>query len=639
MNAAPAIVPAQPGAAAQHWKWWLALPPLACIVTYWLGLNTGFLMDDFAWLGLRLDVRRAADFLDVLFGPRAQGTVRVLSERVFFLVFTAIFGLNPLPFKIWIFLTQSASLVLLGLVTFRITGMRLATVAAPLVWNFHASLAVPLAWVSGYNDVLWAFCLLAAFYSLLRYLDTGSSKWWSAQWAAYLAGFGALESNVVYPAIAALYCLCCARRQWRKTLPLFVPAVVYATLHFTLIPKPNDPLYALHFDTGLFATFGSYAAKALGPVELGRVVDERWTVAGYAITAAAAGTLALFTVRRLLERDVRPVFFLGWFVLALAPVLPLKDHQTGYYLMAPMIGMAMLAGWGVARAWRWHTAAGAGASLVLLAYAAGMNIEIQKVLAWRYEHGARLENVLDSVVRIWRRHRAPVVLLSGVDEDLYASGFSDRPFRLYGIPKVFLVPGGEQALRARSAQLRDLESYTISSADAASALERGRALALWISGDRVQNITESYRLRLRTNALSGEQRRIDAGVPGAGDKLGPEWYPVENGFRWMPGRASVRLAGPDKIGEVLHLEGFAPAAVVRQGALTLTVRAGGVTLGAVRLSKPDDRFSFDFPLPGDLVGKPRMDVVLSLDRTFASPDGRTLGLIFGVFEIRYPFTR
>jgi hypothetical protein len=639
MNAAPATAAAQPGAAAQRWKWWLALPPVVCIATYWLGLNTGFLMDDFAWLGLRLDVHKAADLLDVLFGPRAQGTVRVLSERVFFLVFTTIFGLDPLPFKIWIFLTQCASLVLLGLVTFRITGMRLASVAAPLVWNFHASLAVPLAWVSGYNDVLWAFCLLAAFYSLLRYLDTGSGTWWYAQWLAYLAGFGALESNVVYPAIAALYCLCCARRQWRKTLPLFVPAAAYAALHLTLIPKTSDPLYALHFDSSLFATFGSYAAKAFGPVELGRMVDQRAAFAGYAITTAAALTLALFAVRRLLERDLRPVFFFGWFALALAPVLPLKDHQTGYYLMAPVIGLAMLAGWGVARAWHGHKAAGAGASLLLLAYATGMNIEIRKVLAWRYEHSARLETVLDRVARIFRRHPAPAVLLAGVDEDLYASGFSDRPFRLYGISRVFLVPGDEQALGARSPGLRGLDSYTISAADAAAALDRARALVLWISGDTVQNITEAYRLRLRAEAPSGEQRRIDAGVPGSGDKLGPEWYPVENGFRWMPHQASVRLAGPDKAGEVLHLEGFAPAAVIQPGPLTLTVKALGVTLGAVRLSKPNDRFSFDFPLPDSLVGKPRIDVVLALDRTFASPDGRTLGLIFGVFEIRQPLTR
>src|ERR1700681_231629 len=82
------------------------VPMLFCLAVHQLALKTWFFQDDFAWLALRLDISSPSDLLQALFAPKAQGTIRTLSERLSFLTFSSLFGLNIVPFKVWTFLTQ-----------------------------------------------------------------------------------------------------------------------------------------------------------------------------------------------------------------------------------------------------------------------------------------------------------------------------------------------------------------------------------------------------------------------------------------------------------------------------------------------------------------------------------------------------
>ena len=70
------------------------LPMLFCLAMHWVALRTWFFLDDFAWLGLPLQVHSFRDLLHTLFDVQAQGTVRVFSERLFFLIFSWLFGLG-----------------------------------------------------------------------------------------------------------------------------------------------------------------------------------------------------------------------------------------------------------------------------------------------------------------------------------------------------------------------------------------------------------------------------------------------------------------------------------------------------------------------------------------------------------------
>jgi len=95
---------------------WIA-PPLLCLAIYRHGLQVWFTEDDFVWLGLLHRVHSWSDLWKALFTPTVDGTLRPLGERGFFLAFHAAFGLNPLPARICVFLTQFANLVLIGSLT------------------------------------------------------------------------------------------------------------------------------------------------------------------------------------------------------------------------------------------------------------------------------------------------------------------------------------------------------------------------------------------------------------------------------------------------------------------------------------------------------------------------------------------
>jgi hypothetical protein len=110
-----------------------AVPIVACLLVFRLGLWCWFQQDDFSWLSL--EIHGPSDFWRVLFEPRAQGTIRPLSERLFFLVFRKLFVLNAFPYRAFVFLTQGVNLLLLWAIARRLTTCRAAAVLAPLVWG------------------------------------------------------------------------------------------------------------------------------------------------------------------------------------------------------------------------------------------------------------------------------------------------------------------------------------------------------------------------------------------------------------------------------------------------------------------------------------------------------------------------
>ena len=65
----------------------------------------------------------------------AQGTIRPWSERGFFMLYSKLFGLEALPYRLTVFATQALALFLLSRVTWRLTSSLLAAFLAPLFWG------------------------------------------------------------------------------------------------------------------------------------------------------------------------------------------------------------------------------------------------------------------------------------------------------------------------------------------------------------------------------------------------------------------------------------------------------------------------------------------------------------------------
>ena len=63
----------------------------------------------------------------------------------------------------------------------------------------------------------------------------------------FLLGFGALELNVVFPAIACFYTLLFARRYALAVAPMFLVSIAYAIWHRSIGQSLSGDVYAMDF--------------------------------------------------------------------------------------------------------------------------------------------------------------------------------------------------------------------------------------------------------------------------------------------------------------------------------------------------------------------------------------------------------
>jgi len=589
-----------------------------CLALDWRSLGCWFRADDFAWLGVGRDVTDLRTLFHALFSPSAHHTLRPLSERALFLVSYGVFGLDPLPFRILAFVTQFANLALLAAIGTRITGSRAAGFWAAIFWALNGSLLFPLAWACNYCEVLCGFCLLSAFYFLLRYIESGREGYNGLQWAVFLLGFGVLELNVVYPALAVGYTWLCARSYLRRTLPLFGASVVYFVVHHVVAPPLKSGLYALHLTGAIFRTLAVYWSWSLEPAYL-RI--PRWAAA-VTLVAITAG-LAIFTFRKVASGKRAPLFFLLWYAAVISPLLLLRDHLTEYYVYLPVAGLCWLAGWAMAERPR------AAAPLAILY--AGLSVpHILSAAERNYRLTMRVRDFVEGVAGAHEQHPQQTILLVGVDDDLFWNALRDHPFRAIGFEQVYLAPGSERSIRA-DRQRGDVTEFLAPAGAAAAAIERGEAVVYDVRSSRLRNITSSYRVP----ADDGLPLRVDAASPLLAPLLGPEWYPRDGDLRWMPRHATVRMGAPWSGGQKLYLRGICPQEQLLAGPLAVTVTAGDVRLAPGMIQPGENSFELAFELPGSVVGRSEMVVSVEAGRVIRpASDPRELGLGFGVFEVK-----
>lgn len=610
---------------------WIA-PVLYCLWLYRHGLQTWFQQDDFAWLGLPLHIQKPSDLWAVLFKPMAQGTIRPWSERLFFLVFSQVSWLDPRPFHAWVFLTACGVLFLLQWLVRRLTGSVMAGVLAPVIWLSGVGPANPMSWLSSYNQVLASFVFLAGIGCLIRATESPNPRrWWVAQWGVFLFGFGVLEIHVVYPALALLYALLFARSAVRRVIWMFPVSLLYIVLNLTYIPKPTVGPYARHFDLSVFTTLFKYCGLALSG---GQVIWQRYLPSGsWLMVAWLLGVCLLVWAAWAAWRCSRRagIFGMGWFVIVLAPTLPLRDHVTEYYLASAGIGLAVAFAAAAAMAWSagWTWRAVASCLLAVhLIYSLQVNMTITR---WRYDRGLRIRGLVKGLERAVELHPGKILLLTGIDSELFWSCLLDSPARLFGAYEVYLAPGQEENLDSH-ADLGDVSRYVADPGLAGRALYQRSAVAYQFDGSRLRNITKKYTREIPQVWLYERPRLIDAAHPAFAADLGSGWNRSDGTYRWMTRRAVVRLAAP-KDGDTLFLSAYLPQGLT-QRPTSLTVHLNGVLLGVLRISPDDQEIDYNTLIPKNLIGA-NAEVVLEVDQPIRLPGDQTeYGLAFGKIGLR-----
>jgi len=605
---------------------------MLCLALYWSGLLTWFQQDDFVWLNLPNQAHGWDGLLRALFQPTVQGTWRPLSERAFFLAFGAMFGSDALPYRIWVFLTMFANLALLQSITARLTRSRAAGFWAAILWVANSKLATVMSWTCEYILVACGFFLLLALHLFLRYTETGERRYYMWTWAAFLTGFLAMETNIVFPVLAGSYALLCARKYFRRTLPFFAVSVVYGVLHLVLAPNQGTVPYTMHFDRALPATLWTYWRRSFEPIGL-----EHQSlfppIASMALMACCTAALLAFTIYQARRKQWLALVLFAWFFIMLGPVVPLRDHIMDYSLTLPALCLAMLGGYALAWAWRegwaWKTL-----SALLAAAFVVQHVPIgRRTAEWYRERGKDQRALVMGVARAHELHPGKVILLDGIDDDLFWGAIQLGAFSFVGNPEVYLTPGSEARISPRP-EIGDVAKSVMPAAKVRRGLDWDQIVVYRAGKGPLRNITSRYEPPAGPAAASGPLR-LDVADPLVTDRLGPTWYDADAGVRWMPRAASLRMPGPRAAGQRLYVTAVCPEAQLEKGPLPMTVTVDGVRLAPAQFTTGDVPATFGFALPAEAIGKSAIDITVEVSRTVrVGADRRDLGLAFGRFEIK-----
>ena len=132
----------------------------------------------------------------------------------------------------------------------------------------------------------------------------------------------------------------------------------------------------------------------------------------------------------------RTILGAAWFVITAAPYLPLPDHRMDYYLAVPVDrhrdgGRVCDREMGEVR----RPVRAVAIGLAILAVYGGVQLQASwTVTRWQHARGAQVEDLVLGVEEVHQAAKGKIILLDGIDSDLFWSGVVDLPFRAMAIP-------------------------------------------------------------------------------------------------------------------------------------------------------------------------------------------------------------
>ena len=465
---------------------------LLTLALYWYGLTAWFQLDDFAWLGLRWGMYGWRDILWALFAPHTEGTIRPWSHAGFFLTLSTIFGVHALPFRIFVFVNQFFNLALVSAIAKRLSSSAAAGFWAAILWTVNSALATAMSWTMAYNVICCATFILLAFWFFLRYAETGERRYYIAQFVVFLLGFGALEINLVYPALAGFYALAVTRKLFLKVIPMGLVSVVYTIAHLAITLPPASGPYRVYFARSIFSTLWKYWLAALGPVRLILVGigPSRWR--SYAMILLMIA-LAADLFDRIRRRDWLALLYPAWFLICIGPMLPFRDQIMIMYLTIPSIGLAMWGACALMRGWATRNIFARIVVLALLAIYLGVKMPV--AIADSRNWNGRSQSTrafVERVVGASRRDPDALILLSGVDDRLWQTILYYRPWGAYGLWNILLTPESRADIHI-PIDPDSLQNFFPTHEAVEQARAAGKLQVLDVSNNHVRDVTSEYK--------------------------------------------------------------------------------------------------------------------------------------------------
>ena len=378
---------------------------------------------------------------------------------------------------------------------------------------------------------------------------------------------------------------------------MFAVSTAAVTAHFYWSPPAHAGVYAPHVSGRIGAALWTYWGWVLGTPNEGVAL----------LMAVCVMALIVWGLRR---DDSTGLVGAGWFLLPVLPYLVLPDHKMSYYLAVPSIGIAMLGAYALGNMMKFGVVGRPAVVLVIVGYAAISLPASWTVTQWQHARGERVEDLVLGVEEIHQAAPGKMILLEGIDSELFWSGVADLPFRAKSIPAVYLAPCSET-----QAAPEILSKYVLPQAIARRALEANRAVVYRFDGQMLHNETA----HAGAQWTDDEPRFVNIGDPVFGDYVGAGWREASGGRRRMDGTGTVRIAGPRDSHQSLYIGVFETRDFLPR------IRANGVEVPTALGRRDIDLSEFRDTLPPEALQWKRMEVTV---------ESSLPALCFGYVEVR-----
>ena len=288
-----------------------------------------------------------------LLPPQTVPFWRFLSGPAYWALALRLFGVDPVPYHVVNWLLHGLAVGLLFLLARRWGASTLtATLAAGLFAGSRLYVANLLQAV-GIGEILALTFTLLAFLAL----DPGRPRRAVLAGLLFAAALLSKESVLLLPLVLALPLVPGASRRWRfATAGLLLAESAVFLVAFLLAGGRSTVFggaaYATHYGANLFHNLMTYLYwmvdfRTLVPDLWGHVVPWAWQVGVFVVIGI--GVLLALAWRG----SVRPAAGAAWYLLALAPMLPLLNHSYLHYAYAALAGMALALAEGVSMLIAW----------------------------------------------------------------------------------------------------------------------------------------------------------------------------------------------------------------------------------------------------------------------------------------------
>lgn len=330
-----------------------------CAVTflvYGMSLGNGFVAWDDTYLIYGNPAIKAISWANLktifsTFDPQLYIPLTFLSYQLDFL----IGGLWPLPYHTGNLILHTGNALLVTLILFQLTRLRLVAILLGLLFAVHPLNAEAVAWASARKDVLSTFFFLASLSTYLHFRAAGGRIPYFGAIVAFVLGLLAKVMVLTLPGVLLLVEWHDRRRPWRtvppELLPFFSASILFGII--ALFGKRDLLATSTAAEKLLMASRSTafYLQKFLFPHPLSVLYPHEGAIAigapTFLLSVAVLAILAV-AVFRTLRRTRDAAFAAAFFALTLAPTFVnfAKEGElyigSDRYAYVPMLGLLFL---------------------------------------------------------------------------------------------------------------------------------------------------------------------------------------------------------------------------------------------------------------------------------------------------------